>query len=53
MKNSYKILDRKPQKKMPLGKHKRRWKDNIKTNLKETRCEGLETIKLDQDTAQW
>jgi hypothetical protein len=29
------------------------WKDNIKTDLKETECEGVKRIDLAQDVVQW
>jgi hypothetical protein len=38
MRNACKILARKPKWKRP----QRKWKDNIKTNLVETGCEGME-----------
>jgi len=34
-KNAYKILVRKPEKKRPLGRHKHKWEDNTKINIKE------------------
>jgi hypothetical protein len=30
-----------------------RWKDNIKIGLKETGCEDVDWIHLDQDRVQW
>jgi hypothetical protein len=33
MRNMYKILVRKPEGKRPLGRTRRRWKDNIKMEL--------------------
>jgi cell wall assembly regulator SMI1 len=35
MRNSYYILDGKPEGKRPLGRLRRRWKDNIRMKLKE------------------
>jgi hypothetical protein len=35
MRNMYKILDGKSEGKRPLGRPRRRWKDNIKINLRE------------------
>jgi hypothetical protein len=32
---------------------KRRWEDDIKTDPKETICEGVEAIHLAQDGDQW
>jgi hypothetical protein len=34
LKNTYGILVGKPGSKRPLGRHRNRWKDNIKMNLK-------------------
>jgi hypothetical protein len=34
MRNSYKILVGKPEESRPFGRHRRRWDDNIKMNLK-------------------
>jgi hypothetical protein len=34
MKNAYKILVKKPERKRPLGRPRQRCKDNIKRNLK-------------------
>jgi hypothetical protein len=33
--NAYRILVGKPEGKRPLGRHRRRWKNNIKIDLKE------------------
>jgi hypothetical protein len=44
MRNSYKILVGKPEGKRPLRRHKRRWEDNIKIDLRET---GLVYVELD------
>jgi PAS domain-containing protein len=32
LRNEYNILDRKPEGKRPLGRHKRRWEDNTRIN---------------------
>jgi hypothetical protein len=42
----------KPEWKRPLGKHKRRWTDNIKVDLKEAGCGGVGCVNLFQDTVQ-
>ena len=36
----YRILVGKPEEKRPLGKHRRRWEDNIMIYLQKMRCEG-------------
>jgi hypothetical protein len=35
MKNYYKVLIEKPEKMRPLGRHRCRWRDNIRMELKE------------------
>jgi len=37
--NAYEILVGKPERKRPLGRPRRRWEENIKTNPKEIGCE--------------
>jgi len=34
----YRVLVGKPEGKRPLGRHRRRWEDNIKMNLQEVGC---------------
>jgi hypothetical protein len=41
MRNAYKFLVRESEEKRPLGNHRGRWKDNIKTNLKERGWESV------------
>jgi len=38
--------------KRPLGRPRRRWKDNIKTDLQEVRCGCMDWIELAQDSGQ-
>jgi hypothetical protein len=33
--NAYRVLEGKPGGKKPLGRHRRRWEDNIKMDLRE------------------
>ena len=40
---------RKPGGKRPLGRPKRRWEDNIKMDLQEVGCGGMDWIGLAQD----
>jgi hypothetical protein len=44
--NAYRILVGKPEGKRPLGTQKRRWVDDIKIDLRETGCEGMDWIDL-------
>ena len=43
----------KPEGKIPLGRPKRRWKDNIKMDLQKVGCGGMEWIELAQDREKW
>jgi hypothetical protein len=36
-----------------LGSPRRKWKDNIKIDVKEIRWEGVEWIELAQDRNRW
>jgi hypothetical protein len=40
-------------KKKPLGIPRRRWVDNIKMDLRETRWDGVDWIYMAQDRDQW
>jgi hypothetical protein len=39
--------------KRPVGRLRRRWKDNIRMNLREIGWEGVDWIHLAQDRDQW
>jgi len=39
--------------KRPLGRPKRKWEDNIKMDLQEVRCGGIDWIELAQDRDRW
>jgi hypothetical protein len=53
MRNVYKILVGKPKGKRPLGRHRSRWENNIKMDLKETRSDDVEWIHLAQGGDHW
>jgi hypothetical protein len=40
----YRVLVGKPEGKRPLGRPRYRWEDNIKMNLQEVRCGGVDWI---------
>ena len=37
----------------PLGRPRRRWEDNIKMDLQEVGCGGMDWIELAQDRDRW
>jgi hypothetical protein len=39
--------------KRPLGRHRRRWEDNIKMDPKKVACSGMDWIELAQDRDRW
>jgi hypothetical protein len=49
----YRDLVGKPEEKRPLGRPRRRWKDNIKVDLHEVGCEGMECIDVAQERDSW
>jgi hypothetical protein len=51
--NAYRILVGKPKGKRPLRRPRRRWVDNIKMDLREIGCDGMDWIELAQDRDQW
>jgi hypothetical protein len=49
----YGVLMGKPERKRPLGRPRRRWKDNMKMVLQEVRCWGMDWIELAQSRDGW
>jgi len=49
----YWVLVGKPVGKRPLGIPRRRREDNIKMNLQEVVCEGIDWIELAEDRGRW
>ena len=43
----------KPEGKRPLGGPRQRWEDNIRIDLQEVGCGGIDWIKLAQDRDMW
>jgi len=50
---AYRISMRKPQGKVPLGRSRSRWEENIKINLQELGCGDMDWIELAQDWNRW
>jgi len=49
----HRVLVGKPEGKGPLAKPRHRWEDNIKMDLHEVRCGGMDWIALAQDRDRW
>jgi len=49
----YRVLVGKPEGKRPLGRPRRRWVDNIRTDLQEVGCGYVDWIRLAQDKDRW
>ena len=42
-----------PEGKKPLGRPRRRWEDNMKRDLQEVGCRGINWIELAQERDNW
>ena len=49
----YRVLLGKPEGKRPLGRHRRRWVDNIRMDLLEVGCGYMDWIGRAQDRDRW
>jgi hypothetical protein len=49
----YMVLVGKPEGKRQLGRPRLRWEDNIKMDLQEVGCGGVDWIELAQDRDRW
>jgi hypothetical protein len=52
-KGVYSVLVGKSEGKRPLGRPRRRWEDNIKTDLQNVRCGGMDWMELAHDRDRW
>ena len=51
--NAYRVLVGKLEGMRPLGRPRRRWEDNIKTDLREVACDPGEWIDIAEDRDLW
>jgi len=49
----YRVLEGKSERKRPLGRHRRRWEDNIKMDLQEVGYGVTDCIELAQYIDRW
>ena len=49
----YRVSVGKPEGKRPLGRPRRRWENNIKMDLQEVGCGGMDWIDLAHDMDRW
>jgi len=49
----YRVLVGKPEEQRPLGRPRRVWEDNIKMDLQEVGCGGVDWIELAHDRDRW
>jgi hypothetical protein len=50
---AYRVLMGIPERKSPLERNRRRWEDNIKMDLQEVGCGGMDWIELAQVRDRW
>jgi len=49
----YRLMVGKPEGRRPMGRPRRRWEDNIKTDFQEVGCGDMDWIELAQDRDRW
>jgi len=49
----YRVLVRKPEGKKPFERPRSRWEDNVKTNIQEVGCGGVDWIELALYRDRW
>jgi hypothetical protein len=49
----YRVLVGRPERKRSQGRPRRRWEDNIKMDLQEVGCGGMDWIELAKDRDRW
>ena len=53
MRDVYRVFVGRPEVKRSLGRPRLKWEDNIKINLQEVGCGGVEWFVLAQDRDRW
>jgi hypothetical protein len=53
MRNAYKTLVGKPERKRPLGRCRHRGEENMKMDVKEIGCEDMDWIHIVQNNVLW
>jgi hypothetical protein len=53
VRGGYRVLVGKPEGKRRLCRPRRRWEDNIKADLQEEGCGGMDWIELSKDRDRW
>ena len=49
----YRVLVGTPEENRQFGRPRRRWEDNIKMDLQEVECGGVDWIEMAQDRDRW
>jgi hypothetical protein len=49
----YRVLVGKPERKRPMGRTRHRWEDNIKMDLQEVGCGGMDWSEIAKDSDRW
>jgi hypothetical protein len=49
----YRVWVGKPEGRRPLGRPRLRWEDNIKMDVQEVGCKGVNRIELAQERDRW
>jgi hypothetical protein len=49
----YRVLVGKPEEKRPLRRPRRSWEDNVKMDLQEVGCVGMDWMELAQNRDRW
>ena len=53
LRGEYRVLVGRPDEKIPLGRPRSRWKDNVKIDIEEVGCGSMNWIGLAQDRDSW